>query len=74
VIPEFEGEIIGDIRKDAEKVGFEVADGDFSGIATMAIGGDEFKGHLVIILDEIFHGRGDFVVKDVFAWGDSSTV
>ena len=55
-------------------MGFEVADGDFSGIATMAVGGDEFKGHLVIILDEIFHGRGDFVVRDVFAWGDSSTV
>ena len=72
-IPEI-GEIIGDTRKDAEKVGFEVVDGNFSGIAAMAARGNEFKSHLVFILDEIFHGSGDFVVKDVLVWEDSSTV
>jgi hypothetical protein len=73
-IPEFEGEIIGNTRKDAEKIGFEVVDGNFSGIAAMAARGNEFKSHLLFILDEIFHGRGDFVVQDKLAWSDSSMV
>ena len=74
MIPEFEREVIGDTHNDAEKVVFEVVDGNFSSVVTMAARGNEFESHLIFILDEIFHGRGDFVVKDVLAWGDASSV
>jgi hypothetical protein len=72
-VPKTGRESGGDTCENTEEVRFEVPDGHFGCIATVATRGDKLDFKLVGILDVIFHVEGDFIIEDVFAGGYTGT-
>jgi hypothetical protein len=53
-------------------VGFEITDGDFGGVASVATVGHELKCKLVLIANVVLHVGRDFIVDDMLDRSDTS--